>query len=297
MHNRKKKPPVSRATTRSSPPSAPEVTEVAADEPGPQEAAGFEGSYDACVADAMALAKGEFANFNGNALVVFRNARKGVEAVMAERARIEADPAAPKVDFARVAATVRVAEALVFAASAASNAAVAKGVTAAKMVAVYEARDVLLANAVSLVKSKVIKGNDADTVANIMKGKGPIDAAQDLVALAALFRRIAASIKGVSPVTPAMVQEAASLGSEALTMLMPEGVEPVSDAPDAAAQAAEMRDRMAALLSRSYAYVARIGGWLWGHDVDAHVPLLRSRAVATSGEVEEAPPAPPAPIG
>lgn len=295
MTVRKKKPPASHAApaaARISPPPSPEVTERATEEPSPEEAAGFEGSYDSRLAAAMALAKSELTTFTGNALVVYRNVRNGVDAVLAQRAHIEADPTAPKVDFARIEATVRDAEALVFAADAASTAAAAKGVTAAKMVAVYKLRDMLLSNAVSLVKSNVIKGDDADLVAKIAKGRGPIDAAQDLVALAALFRRVAADIKGVSPVTPAMVQDAARLGSEALGMLSPRGVAPVSTEPDAAAQAAEMRDRMAALLRQSYAYVARIGGWLWGHEVDAHVPLLRSRAVV-SAEPDPPPPARP----
>lgn len=292
---RKKRPTATGRGSRTTPPLAqkPEQAAATADQtPATVEVAGFEGSYEAFVAEANGVHERDVVTFTGNAQVTLQNARAGVAAVMAERARIEADPAAPEVDFVMLSTTARVAEALVFAANAASNAVAERSETNALMSEVYELRDELLANAVALVKSKVIKGKDADTVAAIQKGKGAIDAAQDCIALAALFRRVARDIEGMSPVTPERVQRAAKAGSDALLALAPEGVVVERAAPDPVAKAAEMRDRMAALLARYYAYVGRVAGWLWGFELGDHVPALRSRAV--SGSVVEAPePQPP----
>lgn len=298
---KKKKPTATGKGSRTTPPPPQTVAQTAASVV--QEAAvtaavaGFEGSYDAFVAEAMQRPQGEVATFTGNAHVALQNARAGVAAVLAERARIESDPEAPEVDFVMVSATTRVAEALVFAANAASNAAAQRSETSAQLTRVYEIRDELLSNAVSLVKSKVIKGNDAEIVANIQKGKGPIDAAQDCIALAALFRRLAADIAGKSPITPARVQEAARMGSDALLVLAPDGVAVESGGEDPVAKAAEMRDRVAALLTRYYAYVGRVAGWLWGFNLGDHVSPLRSRAVSSAADDEgdPQPPTPPTP--
>lgn len=75
-------------------------------------------------------------------------------------------------------------------------------------------------------------------------------------------------------------------------MLSPAGVEVAVEAELSVAEkeAASMRDRMATLLARHHAYVARVGGWLWGHDLKTHVPLLRTLAV-TSTRAVAAPPA------
>lgn len=295
---KKKKPTATGRGSRTTPPPPQTVTQTAA--PVVREVAvnvsvaGFEGSYETFVAEATQLHARDVAIFNGNAQVALQNARAGVAAVMAERARIESDPEAPEVDFAKISATARVAEALVFAANAASNAVAERSETNAQMSKVYELRDELLANAVSLVKSKVIKGKDADSVANIQKGKGAIDAAQDCIALGALFRRVARDIEGKSPITPERVREAAQAGSDALLVLAPDGVVVERSGEDPVAKAAEMRDRMAALLTRHYAYVGRIAGWLWGFNLGDHVSPLRSRSVS-SGAAEEGEPQPPTP--
>ncbi len=278
------------ARTRAAPKQPPAVATTSADE-----AAGFEASYEATQADAQAVAESDVFTYTGNAHVALQNARKGVAAVVAERARIESDPKAPKVDFASIAATVRVAEALVFAVTIVSNTSAEKREINALMSEVYETRDEILANAVSLVKSKVITGKDAEVVANIAKGTGPVDAAQDCIALAALYRRIASSIAGKTPITAERVKRAAELGSEALATLTPSGVEVKRDANDPVARAAEMRDRIAVVLTRHYDEIARIGGWLWGFDLAAHVPPLRSRTAAREEPVVTPSPAPAPP--
>ncbi|MFO0588298.1 MAG: hypothetical protein U0441_12190 [Polyangiaceae bacterium] len=53
------------------------------------------------------------------------------------------------------------------------------------------------------------------------QGRGSIDAAQDAVDLAALFREFAAAVRGKTPVTAEMLKEAADLGTELLLALKP----------------------------------------------------------------------------
>jgi hypothetical protein len=285
---KRKKPAQSKRRSRTTPPpQQPQDAVVAA----PPAVTGFEASYEAVVPAAGEVAAHEVVTFNGNAQVVLQNAKAGVAAVLAARPEIVADPAAPKVDFEKVAFTLTIAEALVFAANAAANAVADKSETSSLMSQVYELRDELLSNAVALVKSKVIKGRDADAVANIQKGRGPIDAAQDCLALAALFRRVADAIEGQSPITPALVQRAAELGSAALHALTPEGVEVDRGGSDPVTKACEVRDRIAALLTQHYAYVARVAGWRWGFAMGEHIPALRKRVLSAAAE-DEAPPAP-----
>lgn len=258
-----------------------------------ESSAGFEASYQRFEADARRVAESDLQPLNCNAMVCFHNARSGAMAVLAERARIEADPDAPKVDFARIEATVLVGEAAVFAARRATNTMAAKGDVQAKTSKMFEARDSLAASAVAAVKARLVKGEQADAIALILKGKGPIDGAQDCIDLASWFRRNASALRGKTAITSADIEEAERLGAELLHALSPAGVEAATEAKlnAALAEAASMRDRMATLLARHHAYVARVGGWLWGHGLDAHVPLLRARAVTATRAVV-APPTP-----
>jgi hypothetical protein len=274
------------------------ATDEAVVEPTVEEIAGFEGSWRAFEGEALLAAERDVTPYSANALVAFQNARKGVQAIMALRARLESDADAPRVDFVRVAKTVRVAEALVFGARRASNAVAAKIDIAARTARVYELRGVLMTNADAAVKSKALSDDDARKVETIRKGKGPIDAAQDCLDLAALFADNARSLQGRTFVTAEMLQRARTLASELLHLLMPSGVEPLRGAPDAVAIAADMRDRMALVLARYYAYVARVGGWIWGFDVAEHVPPLRSRSLPsdTGGNREPSPAPAPAPL-
>lgn len=251
------------------------------DEPPPEErAADFEASYRSLEGEALALAPGEVASFTANAMVVFQNVRTGTRAVLAERAVFEADREAPKPDFARVVSAITAAEALVYASRRAAGATATKNDLATKTREVFELRDVLLASAVAAIKARVLPPKAADAVAAIQVGRGPIDGAQDCIDLAALFRAHAAALAGKTAVTPELVEKAAACGSALLHLLAPAGVAVASDEPDPIAEAADLRDRMAALVAQKYAYVARVGGWRWGFDLTAHVPPMRSRTVA-----------------
>lgn len=257
-----------------------------------EETAGFEGSYRAFEAEALNVSREEAPTYTGNALVAFHNVRKGVSAILAARSQVTDDPEAPKVDFERVARSVRVAEAMVYAARQASRALASQSDRKTRIAAVYEMRDVLLTNAEAAVKAKVLVGDEARKVARIRSSNGPIRAAQDCLDLAAIFHHNAATLHGKTFVTHEMLERARTLGSELLHQLLPAGVGPMPAAPDAVEEAAQMRDRMAVVLARHHAYLAKIGGWLWGLDAAEHVPPLRSRKLAGESARRESAPAP-----
>lgn len=259
----------------------PKQIEVEGESPPTLMPKGAETSFEAHKDEARSLTAEAVATFNGNALITLHNARAGVDAVMKMRAAIESDPSAPKVDFGRVAATVHVAEALVVAARRASQAFDPRSELAAKLTEVYALRDTLLVNAVAASKGGPF---DAVVIARIQGGRGAIDAAQDCIDLASLFHRHAAALAGRSFVTATQIARAAELGTELLSLLKPNGVATNYERSSAVVEATTMRDRMAALLATYYAYVARVGGWLWGLDAAAHVPPLRSRTLAPSRE-------------
>lgn len=278
--------PAAQAAPPSPEPQAPSAVDTAPLAPEPALPADAEAAYHACVSEALALGDHEYDTFNGNPQVTWQNAQRGVLAVLAERAAIDASPDAPTVDFARVASTLTAASALQFATVLASNASLPRSALAAMRARMYAVRDMLLTSASALVKVGVYTQENAATVAAIQQGNGPIDAANDCVALASLFRATVALVHGRSPVTPELVDESARLGTQMLQLLKPDGV---ANAPavDTITRAAEVRDRLAALLARRYAYVARVGGWLWGHELAEHVPPLRSRSVGAAADGED----------
>ncbi len=134
-------------------------------------------------------------------------------------------------------------------------------------------RDVLLSNAVSLMKAGVLPAAD---VQRIMKGKGASDVAQDCVDLAQLFTVNAAAVKGKTPVTQAQIGEATQVGDQLLALIKPKGTpgQPLNKTNAAVAA----RDQVAALMVAQYAQLRRAGMWIWVDDVDANVPPLHSHA-------------------
>lgn len=162
--------------------------------------------------------------------------------------------------------------------------------------AMYETRDTLLTNAQGLVKAKVVtKKEEADKLPLIVVGSGPIDGAQDCIDLVAWFRRNESATRGKTPITAEFLESAERMAAKLLHSLTPDGVEAARPRVDPVAEAAQMRDRMTALLARYHAYVGRIGGWLWGLDVVEHVPALRARSVSRATPAQPTPPTPPSP--
>jgi hypothetical protein len=125
-----------------------------------------------------------------------------------------------------------------------------------------------------------------DKVDKIREGTGPIDAAQDCVDLAALFKKHAAKLEGKSPVAPADITRAAALGAELLGKLRPKGSRRAVRSKEQQA-ASRDRDALGTLLAVTYDPLRRAGKWLFGADSD-DVPPLGSRTVTRKKKVTPA---------
>ena len=283
MSNRRKAPVVTASKPRAARPSVPAPPKPASD---PYEAAGAEAAYEIHLAAALALDPREVTVWNASATVALHNARVGVAAVLAEKDALAADPDAPRVDVARIERVPSIAEALVFATRRVANVVEAAGEAKPLVARAYELRELLLTSAVALSHAKAL---DAKAVALIQRGTGPLDCAQDCIDLAALFRANTDRIGGRTAVTADDLREAAALGTKLLATLKPEGIAADGSRGQKAAEAASVRDRMGSLLAREYGYVAKIGGYRWGHALAEHVPPLRSRSVTQSGAAQEPP--------
>ena len=133
----------------------------------------------------------------------------------------------------------------------------------------------------------------AERVAQITSGTGPINMAQDCLALARLYRENAAALAGKHPITDAELTDAATTGHALLDVLkptrairMPKSFDPLTDD----------RDRLWTLVVRRHDALRRAATYLFGEaGLGSRVPPLlscrtgprRARPGASSAELEE----------
>lgn len=112
-------------------------------------------------------------------------------------------------------------------------------------------------------------------VERIAKGRGPIDVAEDLVALVALFKEHRQVLRNRSVVDDAMLAEAERLGNELQNELKPKGLpDRKPRTPDEKQKAREERDRFWTLLVLAHRETKRLADFL---GVGHLIPSLQSR--------------------
>lgn len=130
----------------------------------------------------------------------------------------------------------------------------------------------LLSSAKSLAENGLVPEAE---VAVIAAGSGTRDRAEDCVALAALFRNHAAAIAGKHPITTAMIDQAANVGSWLLANLRP------ADAPKAPSTgpsaSVDIRNRLVTLLVNAHNKLQAIAHYFHPTDWEERVPALNSR--------------------
>lgn len=142
-----------------------------------------------------------------------------------------------------------------------------------------ELRTILLTSAESLAAVGILP---AHVVAKIRAGKGDIDAAGDCVELATLFAKNATEVRGKTPVTAALVKEAAEVGSQLQTVLKPRRSNAPQEMHEDVRKARDVRDRLWTLLVERHDRLRRVGAYLFGvNGLDKHVPSLQSAKRAT----------------
>ncbi len=202
--------------------------------------------------------------------LVLLNAARGVAALVARRDEVAA---LPGISMDQITSLADIGQALQYAAGCVERYLPTTGETKAMLATASRLRAQLLAKADVLVIDGVIP---AATVAGIRKGRGPIDSAGDCIALAALFHEHADQLAGRVMVTPAVIQAANDIGAKLLTALRPDAAK---KAPNKElVSAADARDRLWTLFEQTWEqHVWRAGAWLYGRDVELHVPLLGTR--------------------
>lgn len=204
-----------------------------------------------------------------DATLALKNVTRGVDALMRHEIRIRRE--LPKVDVKALRALPDLARAVVYAAAEAERAGPQpKQQDIPKLLArARTLRDLLLASAESLATAGVFPSNE---VAKIREGLGPLDSARDCVALAALFRRHAAAVKGKTPVKADLVDETERLGADLVERLE---ARKAPRPPTSLASALAARDKLWTLLVRRHDILWRAGAYVIGRNVDKFVPGLQ----------------------
>jgi hypothetical protein len=247
---------------------------------------GSKEAYEHFLPAAQKLPAADLLDFKADAALALHNVQVGVAAVLADETSLKRE--LPGVKVTELAELPRLAQAVVFAALQVNRDAGSDGTIAALLARAYHVRKKLLAAALALAEAELVP--KADVLA-IQAGRGRLDAANDCVALAALFDKHAHAVKSKSPVSASDLTEASEVGSELQTLLKPRAAGRDRAAPAAVAAAAEARDRLWTLLVARHDWLWRVGAWLFGRDVDERVPALQSRVLGPRKPNPAPPPA------
>jgi hypothetical protein len=248
---------------------------------------GSETEYDQWLPAARAVAKGDIVPLRGDVALAYPNAARAAAALVAERTRIANE--LPAIDVAAIGALPGLALATMYASSLVR--AGSDGALRAKLAEGHKLRARMLSAARALADAGVLAEK---AVADIEHGHGSIDTAQDLIALAALFKKNATKIAGKHPVSDADVVKAATFGTELLTVLRPKRAK--HEKPRDVTAATDTRDRMWTLLTQRWDTAWRAGAYLFGPDeAHARVPSLQSHAKNVKHKTKPSAPPSPAP--
>ena len=229
-------------------------------------------AYQRFLAAAQALPADQVEPCKDDPALCYQNVSLGVKAVLAHADVVKTLPT--PLQQKELGELLELAQALGFAAAQVNRRSTGEVATLKKQA--VPLRRTLLAAAESLVQSGELSARDLEA---IQRGRGDIDAAQDCIALSALFTKNEAARKK-TPVTPEQVTAAGQVGTQLLSLLRPAGSRKRSLGEEQALPAVQIRDRLWSLLRQKHRELRRIGMWLWLDEVDAHVPALRSRRAA-----------------
>lgn len=248
-------------------------------------------AYAKFLPEAMKLPHSQVVAARLDPQLAFGNVQAATAAVRPELARIARE--LPAVSTQDLESLPDLAAALLHACERAALKPVKAEVLAQKLAALHALREPMLLIAEGLALLAMLP---KERVAQIRAGSGPFDAAQDGVALAALYREYASALRGKQPFSDAQLAQVEALGQELMQLVTPSGARPALTAGQS--EALEARDRLAALLEERYGTLRRVAVYLWGDAAADKVSMLRSRLRSgkTSSDLTPAPaPAPLSP--
>ncbi len=227
------------------------------------EAAGSEAAYERFLDAARALPKADVERLAIDPAVAYHNVKAGVDAVLAREADVRK---LPGIDLRELRELPPLCLGLSFAALQIDRN--SDGQTRALLREAATLRRTLMTGAEALAAAGLLP---AAAVAKIREGRGPLDQADDCVALSALFRKHAPALRGKTAVTAADTKRAAEVGTELRTRLKPVRARRPGESE------AELRDRFWTLLVRGYDKLWRAGAFVYGRrEIDERVPPLGS---------------------
>ena len=225
--------------------------------------------FNRLLAEARALSKTDVKTFRIDPVIALQNVSDGVDALLAVgEARLSAE--LPLLDLDLLRSLVDVAIATSYAVRRVENFTTLGSLPLLKEATVLRTKLLTVAEALAAVGLL-----PAAKVAKIRRGNGPIDRAGDCMELAALFKENAEALRGKSPVSAAEVKRAGEIGAELINVLKPKG-SPRDSKTKEQREAIDDRNRLGTLLAQRYAVARRAGGWLFGDDLDDHLPPLGS---------------------
>lgn len=201
--------------------------------------------------------------------IVRVNARRAVDVIRPHVAQIQ--QALPLVSIAGLLEIPSLALALAFAADRVVEPASPQEIRA-RQASLRPARRLALAQLEILAELGLVP---AEQVRKIRSDKGPVDEANDAVAIVALFRENAAALVNKHPFDEAYLQKLADDGNWLIAEILPKGAKP--EKTERAADAV-LRDRLWTELNRRYDELYKAGVEVWGRrKVDEHLPSLHAR--------------------
>ncbi|RYZ40730.1 MAG: hypothetical protein EOO71_14805 [Myxococcaceae bacterium] len=232
------------------------------------EAIGSQPGYDVFLAQARAL-QGSVDECRSNIALAFHNTKRGVDSVLAHEAEVAT---LPGVNVEQLRELPLLAQGLAWAALQ-----VQRDMRASAFGALFEKaqhlRRKLLKTAEALAEAAFLTPADVEA----SRGEGHRDVVGDCLGLVLLFRRNEAKLTGRSPVTPDDVDEVERVAEQLRALLAAPGEAREHEASPLLFEATEVRDRFWTLLTQRHDVLWRCGAWLFGRDVDMHVPPLQSR--------------------
>lgn len=251
------------------------------------ESKGSEAAYERYLAQARAIDPEDVIPLRADPALAYHNALVGFDAVMEQKERIAAE--LPKLNLEEMSALPELGQGLIFACLSVEREEKPGGSKRALLTEAAGLRRLLLASADALAEANVVR---PEAIKKIRSGQGLFDIADDCIALAALFRKAAGDTKGKTPVTPSNVERAAEVGATLRRVLMPKGAPRAKPKPGEDSAVA-IRDRFWTLFVHQHEQLWRAAAYLYGREVDEHVPALQSRAAVAKKSPKKAPLASP----
>jgi hypothetical protein len=232
---------------------------------------GSEAEYNRFLQDALAIPADEVRPFRADASLAYHNALEGLRNVMAKEAELRA--MLPHEDFGKLQALPNVVLGLIFAVLSAEGSPEQPRILREELREARDLRRTLLKGFDALKEAGFFTQKEYDAIA---AGRGPLDAANDCIALAAKYRTKWSTLNNKTAVTPAQLARASELGTKLQAHFKPERAKRSNAATGAAAEAAERRDRFWTLATRIAERLWSVGALAFGRAVDDHVPTLQA---------------------